>query len=218
MKFFIKSYNYSLFFCATPLGSIAGRESCLSAGGFPMVRPPAVITPYGTSGANPTTPEGWKLRLSEDRTKFSLSTVEREQFGRSQPPISFIHTINPVGGWQTLTQVWYVIWTKSKNTDEDITPPVEYPPTPTPKGVARSSNRSVNPELAEGSPAEMKDIKNSYKASKMPHGVVTVGNLAPASYLRIKKKPRRTKSSRFLKNGGDLLSHDATQYHRREWA
>ena len=32
------------------------------------------------------------------------------------------------------------------------------------------------------------------------------------------KKPRRTKSSRFLKNGGDLLSHDATQYHRREWA
>ena len=31
-------------------------------------------------------------------------------------------------------------------------------------------------------------------------------------------KPRRTKSSRFLKNGGDLLSHDATQYHRREWA
>ena len=31
-----------------------------------------------------------------------------------------------------------------------------YHPTPTPKGVARSSNRSVNPELAEGSPADIK--------------------------------------------------------------
>ena len=42
------------------------------------------------------------------------------------------------------------------------------------------------PELAEGSPAEMKDIKNSYKASKMPHFSSNRGELFAISESRVK--------------------------------
>ena len=57
----------------------------------------------------------------------------------------------------------------SDQSDQSPPPPSDPLFHPGFEDATRSSNRSVNPEPAEGSPTEMKDIKNSYKASKMPH-------------------------------------------------
>ena len=60
--------------------------------------------------------------------------------------------------------------------------------------------------------------KESILSNKLSKNKETPKNLIFEVEVYTKKRESILSNKLSLKNGGDLLSHDATQYHRREWA